>query len=148
MLIGVAHIGRIIAIHPDAFSDKAGHIVERQPTGVLSVAAVDHISERRDAAAVGKAQPDGFFEIDRRHQFPLAQIGDGRGAVLSCDAKSDALTGAPPVQSEHQSRSFGRAAVHVRKNAQRPMISMHPGQGAIDIIKPRLPDQRPVAEHP
>ncbi len=148
MFVGVAHIGGIIAIDADALGHKSGHVLKGQASGVLGMPTIDHKSQRRNAATVGKSQRHGFFEVDRRHQFTLAQIVDRGPAIPRRDPKRHALTGAAAIQPQNKARPLGRAAMHMRKNTQGAMIAMHPGQSAIDIVKARFPDQRPVAEDP
>ena len=107
MFVGVAHIGGIVAIDPDPLLDEAGHFVHGQAARILAVAAVDDIGERVDATAFGKSNADGFFQIDRRDEFALAQIVDRPFTVTPRDAESDPLAGAAPVEPENEARTFG-----------------------------------------
>ena len=72
---------------------------ERQPSRILHVAAIDHVSERADALprVVLEPQRPRYLAIDGCHLLALAQIGNGRGAALLRDAERDAAAGAAAI---------------------------------------------------
>ena len=148
MFVSIADIGGIVAIDADAFGHQPAHFLHGQPPGILGMIAIDDIGQRLRAAAVGELQRHRFFQIDRSHQFALAQIGDGVVAVAAGDAEGDALTGAAMVKPKDKAGTLRRAAMDMGEDAQRAVIAMHPGQRAVDEVEARPPHQRAIAKHP
>lgn len=148
MFVGISDIGRIVAIEAHALRDESGHFVRWQAAGILGVIAIDDIGERIDAAAVSEAQSDGFFEINRSHQLPFAQIGDGLRARIGRDTEGDPIARPAMVKSQHETRPFRRPAMNMRENTKAAMVALNRSPRALDEGKPRSPDQGAVAEHP
>ena len=91
--------GHVIAIGAGlavALDDMAVLLGERQPAGILHMAAVDDVSECGDTLARIILQPHRahHLAIDRRDLLARAQIGDDVGTVLLGDAEGDAAAGA------------------------------------------------------
>ena len=123
---------------------------ERQPAGVLHMAAVDDIGERGDAFTRFVLQPHRahHLAIDRGHLLARPQIGDHVGTVLFSDAEGDAAAGAAAVEPQHQARLLRRAAMHEGIDAERAVLADQPGRDAFLEFEARPPHQRSVAEHP
>jgi hypothetical protein len=81
---------------PVSLQHVAQLFCRRQPSGILYMAAVDHIDQGADALAHLVLQPHRSFHlaIDRGDLLALAQIGDGSSAVLLGDPECDAAAGA------------------------------------------------------
>ena len=123
---------------------------QRQPPGILHMAAVDHIGQRADALARLVLKPDRahHLAIDRGDLFARAQICDGRGALLVRDPKRDAAAGAAAVEPEHQAGLFRRSAMDEGIDAERAVLADQPRRNLLDELEARPPHQRAVAEHP
>jgi hypothetical protein len=74
---------------------------ERQPPGILHVAAVDHVDERADALAAPRspATPIVSPRVDRGDLLALAQIGNGGRAVSFSATRNATPRQAPPRSS-------------------------------------------------
>src|SRR5260221_6748141 len=123
---------------------------QRQPSGILHMAAIDHIGQRADALPRLVFQPHRARDlaIDRGDLLAFAQIGDGRVAVLLGDPEGDAAAGAAAIEPEHEARLFRCSAVDERVNAERAVFPDQPRRNLFDEFEARTPHQRAVAEHP
>jgi len=123
---------------------------EIEPAGILHVAAVDHVDERRHAPLAFAKQGDRAHRlaIDAGRLLARAQVRDGVGAFLPRHPIGDAAARAAEIEAEHQPGPFRRSPMHVREHAQRAMRADQPRRDALDKIEARPPDQRAIAEHP
>src|SRR5215468_2454022 len=98
-------------------------LVERKPTGILHVPAVDHVTQCRHPLLRVAPEPDRAraFAIDRGDLFACAQISDGPRALGCAHAVSNAATGSTPVETKHQARPLGCSAVDEGIDAQGSM---------------------------
>jgi hypothetical protein len=91
MLLRIEYIVDICA----SSAARAGHKLKKpapiKTSGVLGVAPIRDIGHRRGARAGAKIQFDAALGIDRRNQFAIAQIRQGRRPLRSGDAKRDAV---------------------------------------------------------
>src|SRR6185312_16239931 len=120
--------------------------VVRQPAGVLSMAAVDRIAKRFDAALRLAFQPDvpGQLTVHRGGLLAFAQIGERRGALARRHAVGNAAAGTAEIEAEHEARTLGGAAVVERIDAQRAMHADDVGWDPLEEFETRTPDQRAV----
>src|SRR6266851_5081787 len=74
--------------------------LERQPPGVLRMAAVDHVAERRDSPFGIVLEPDrpNALAVDRGHLLAGTQIGDGDRALARRHAIGDAAEGSDVIE--------------------------------------------------
>src|SRR6516165_10657823 len=123
---------------------------ERQPSGILHMATVDHIGKRADALPrlVLKPHRTRHLAVDRGDLFARTQVGYRRGAILLGDTKCDAAAGAAAVQPQHQAGLFRRSAMDEGIDAKRAVLADQPRRDALDEIEARPPYQRAIAEHP
>ncbi|MGY3470873.1 hypothetical protein ACVW0I_007744 [Bradyrhizobium sp. LM6.11] len=143
-LNGFHRRGHVVAVGAGlavALEHVAMLVGERQPTGILHVAAVDDIGERGDALPRVVLQPHRAhdFAIDRRHLLARAQIGDHIDAVLRGNTEGDAAAGAAAVEPKHQTRLFGRTTVHEGIDAERAMLADQPRRDAFLEFEARPP---------
>ena len=125
-------------------------LLQREPSGVLRMAAVDGVADRFDSP-LGLAFEPGRargFPIHRRHLLARPQISEGVGTLRRRDAIGDAAARAALVDAEHKTRPFGRTPVHERIDAQRAVQPDHARRRTLQIFEARPPDQRAIAEHP
>ncbi len=148
MLDGRAHIADIVAALAHRPAHDRGRMRFVHRAGILLMAAVGDIGHRAHLPAVGQAQADLPFQIDLRHQLPLAQIGHHLVAQFGRHAKRQTDAGAAAIEPQHQPRFFLRAAMHPGMDAQRAAIARQPRAAGLDMGKTRIPDQRAVAKHP
>src|ERR1700676_144262 len=87
---------------------------QRQAAGILDMAAVDHIAQRRDLARrlAPERDPTHAFAIDAGDLLARPQIGDRLGAIAGRHPKRDPLAGTATVETEHEAGSLGGAAVN------------------------------------
>src|SRR5215211_852748 len=119
-------------------------------SGVLRVAAIDHVADGRDAG-LGVADEDHRtqpFDIDAGHLLAFAQIGERLGPSPRRDPIDDTAAGAAVIETKNKPRALGRATVDERIDAERPMGSNQAGRNALRVRKARPPYQRPVGKHP
>ena len=123
---------------------------KRQPSGILHMAAIDDEAQRPylPPRFLLELDPPHRFQIDCRHLFAPAQIGDGLLARRGCDPKGDAAAHAAAVEPQHQAGPLRRAAMDERIDAQRPVQADQPRRHAFDEVEARTPHQRAVAEDP
>src|SRR4051794_27223414 len=93
---------------------------QREPPGILHVAAIDHIGQRADALPRFVLEPDRphHFAIDIGGLLTAAQIFHGFAALLRCHPECDAAAGAAAVEPEYQPGLFRRAAMVERIDAE------------------------------
>ena len=125
-------------------------LLQREASGILHVAAVDHVAERRHASLGLALEPDGAdaLEIDRGDLLARAQIGDGARARGRRHPIGDAAAGAAMIETEHEARPFRRPAVDEGIDAERPVGADQPRLEPLQIVEAGPPHQRAVAEHP
>src|SRR5258708_5891767 len=121
---GGQHIVAIVAGTAVALLHVAELFGQRQPPGILHVAAIDHVSQRADAL------PGFVFQPHRPHHLAIDVGG---------------LLAAAP---EHQAGLFRRAAMIERIDAKRAMLADQPRRDLLDEVEARAPHQRAIAEHP
>src|SRR5438067_10529998 len=88
-------------------------------SGVLRMAAIDHVADRRDAA-LGVADKDHrthAFDIDAGHLLAFAQIGYRLGPSPRRDPVGDAAADAAVIETKNKPRALGRATVDERIDA-------------------------------
>ena len=119
-----------------------------ESAGVLRVTRIHDIGGRAKTPPIIKSHAQFPFAIDMGHQFAFAQISEHGGCRLVLDPESDAAARAAPIQAEHKSGQLRRPSMHMRIDAEGPMIAAHKPQSALDKIKPGPPHQRPIAKHP
>src|ERR1700730_16596222 len=97
-------------------------LLDREPAGILHVAAVDDIGERPHLAArlVLELDPPHRFQIDAGDLLTVTQIGDGALALGGGDAEGDAAAHAAAVEAQNQAGLLRGAAMDIRKDAERP----------------------------
>src|SRR5215204_5593768 len=88
-------------------------LFECEAAGILRVAAVNHVAERlhRLRRLAFEPDPAHAFAINHRHLLARAQIADGFGSCLGGNAKGNAAARPTKVETEHQTRPFGRATM-------------------------------------
>ena len=123
---------------------------EREPPGILRVAAVDDEAERAHLPPrfLFQLDPPHRLQIDGGDLFAGAEIGNRFGARRGGDAKSDAAAHAAAIETEHETRPLRRAAMNERIDAKRPMQADEPRRHALEKVETGTPHQRTVAEHP
>ena len=121
-----------------ALADVAQLLLERQPPGILHMAAIDHVSQRADALPRLVVEPHRahHLAIDGGDLFALAQIGDGVVAMLRRDPERDAAAGAAAIEPEHQAGLFRRAAMDEGVDAERAVFADQPGRHPLEKSKP------------
>ena len=133
-----------------ALLHEAQLVAQRQPPGILHMAAIDHIGQRADPLAGFVFEPHGthHFAIDMGGLLAAAQILDDVAALLRRHPERDAAAGAAAVEPEHQAGLFRGAAMVERIDAERAVLADQPGRDLLDEVETRPPHQRAVAEHP
>src|SRR6202030_3527680 len=103
-------------------------LLDREPAGILHMAAVDDVGERPHLAArlVLELDPPHRFQIDAGDLLAAAQIGDCAVALGSGDAVSDTAAHAATVKPQNQAGLFRGAAVDMGKDAERPVQPNEP----------------------
>ena len=107
---------------------------QRQPAGILNMAAIDDIDQRADALSRLVLQPHRSLHlaVDRSDLFTLAQIGDGGRAVPFGDPERDAAAGAAAIEPEHETGLFRRSAMDEGIDAERAMLADQPRRRPLD----------------
>src|SRR5262245_58763595 len=125
-------------------------LLEREPSGILRVPAVDHVAQRPYPPLALALEPDRAhaFAIDRGHLLARAQIGDGLAAVGRGHAIGDAATGSAAVEAEHETRPLRRPAVDEGINAERPMRANEPRLDPLRNRNGRPTDQLATGKAP
>ncbi len=120
-----------------ALADEVQLLVERKPAGILRMAAVDHVAERRHLPFRRSAQPHLSHEFAVHHGdlFARAQIGDGIGAPCRRHPEGDAAAGSAVVEAKHQSWTLRRAAMHERIDAERTVGADQPRLDAFNKVE-------------
>lgn len=131
-----------------ALRHKSQLIRLRQPSGVLRMLSIDHISHARHRTAVRQQCGEGDFTVDGRDLFPLAQIGESFSAPLGGYPESGSTTGAAAIEAKHEARFFRGAPVDMGEDAKRSMITADESRLALFKFKAGTPHQRPIAEYP
>ena len=87
--------------------------VEIKAPGVLGVAAIDHVGQRRYIAPwrCRERNPAHGFQVYGGHLFALAQIQDGGVAVRRGYPVGNAATGAATVESKYETGLLRRPAM-------------------------------------
>src|ERR1700689_1743934 len=103
-------------------------LLDREPAGILHVAAVDDVGERPHLAArlVLELDPPHRLEIDAGDLLAAAPIGDGALALRGSDAEGDAAAHAAAVEAQNQAGLFRGAAMDVGKDAEPPVQPNEP----------------------
>ncbi len=105
-----------------ALADLMQLLVEREPAGILRMAAIDHVAQRRHPPVRMSEQRHVAqdFAIDLGDLLALAQIVRPplRGSARR-DAEGDAAAGAAAVEAEHEAGPLRRAAMHEGIDAER-----------------------------
>ncbi len=136
--------GPIVAV---ALGDHVDDPVLRQAAGVLLVAAVDRKGDGGDRALAGsQAQPARIIGVGRH--FALVQVGHHVFGLRRRHPVRQAMTGAAPVEAEHQPGTLLGAAVAVGENAEMPVIAVEVSRTHLQVWETRVPHQRAVAKHP
>src|SRR5262245_10281822 len=107
---GGDHIVAVVAGLPVSLAHVVDLLLEREPPGILRMAAIDHVADRRHHAlrvALEPHLPDEF-PINHGHLLARAQIADSLCALPGCDAESHAAAGAATVEPQHEPRPFRR----------------------------------------
>jgi hypothetical protein len=104
--------------------DERGGMRRVDAAGILPVAAVDDIGQRRDDAAAVEANGQQAFEIDAGDQLAVAKIGKDFVAKLAWHLEGETDAGAAAIQAEHQPGPFGRSAVDEGRNAERAAVAV------------------------
>src|SRR6185437_6036140 len=133
-----------------ALPDVVKLLGERETSGILPVAAVDHIAQGLHALARITHQPNRTpdFAINEGDLFARPEIRDRVGAFLRRHAVGDAPAIAAAVEAEHQPGPLRRAAMHERIDAERTVLPDQPRVEPFEIVEARPPHQRAVAENP
>src|SRR5215831_21100611 len=136
----------VIAIGPGlavALPHMMQTLRQRQPAGILHVAAIDDVAHRPHTA------PGTLFELDLPHRFDIdrrdllarAQIAQGRGACRGGDPIGDAAAHSAAIKPEHEAGPLGRAAMDKGEHAERTVQPDQSGGDALAIRKSRPPHQ-------
>src|SRR5271168_2696744 len=88
---GLKHIVAVVAGAAMALPHVTQLFMQRKPSGILNMATVDDVSERRDPLARIVFQPDRAhdFAVNMGGLFAGAQIADDFVAMARCDTKRD-----------------------------------------------------------
>src|ERR1700684_3457535 len=99
-----------------ALPDIVHALLDREPAGILHVAAVDDVGERPHLAArlVLELDAPHRLEIDAGDLLAAAQIGDGADALGGGDAEGDAAAHAAAVEAQNQAGLLRSAAMDIR----------------------------------
>ena len=124
VLMGAPDIVRILARDAFALTHQREHRLFGQASGILLMVAVGDVGERIEAPAVVEPQRQPSFEIDGGRLLTGAQVVDRLVGLLGGDAEGDAAADAAPIEAEHQSRNFRRAAMDMRQDAQGAMVAV------------------------
>src|SRR6202171_3227338 len=122
-------------------------LLDREPAGILHMAAVDDVGERPHLAArlVLELDPPHRLEIDGGDLLAAAQIGDGAVTLRGGDTEGDAGAHAAAGETHNQAGFLWRAAVDVGKHAERPVQPNEPRRHPLPHVKTRPPHQRAIA---
>src|SRR4051812_45192967 len=100
-------------------ADMMKLLVERETAGILGVAAVDHVAERRNGLIALEPDPAQTFAVDHCDLLAGPQVLDGRCPIGGGNPKRDAAAGADVVEAEDETRPFRRAPMEKRIDAER-----------------------------
>jgi hypothetical protein len=125
-------------------------LVEREPSRILRVAAIDQVAQRRHSLPGLPAQPDRAdrLAVNRRNLLALAQIRDGLRTLGGAYPIGNSAAGSSPVEPQDKARPFSRSAMDKGVDAERAVGSHKAGLQPLDKRKVRPPHQRAVGEHP
>src|SRR5215510_16192271 len=129
-LDGGEHIVTVVAGAPVSLADDAELLVERQPAGILHMAAISDIGQRADTLLRRVVEPDRahHFTIDVGGLLAGAQIFDGKLAQLGRDTEGDATAGAAAVEAQYQAWFFRGAAMIEGIDAERAVFANQTGR--------------------
>src|ERR1700758_4170258 len=125
-------------------------LLQRQLACILRVAAVGDISQSLHALPCIALDPDRshHLAVNSGFLFALAQISKCRIPVRFGDLKECSLAGSAAIKSQYEAWSLRGAAMNVRIDTQRAVFADQTGGKLGDILKSRLPHQRPIAKYP
>jgi len=152
-LEGLDRLDHVVAVRPGpavALAHEVQAFGERQPAGILDVAAVDDVAERPHLA------PGLVFELDTPHRFEVdagdllarPQIGDGLGPRRRGDAERNAAAHAAAIEAQNEARPLRGAAMDERIDAKRPVQADQPRRYPLEDVETGPPHQRAIAEDP
>src|SRR5262245_31351185 len=97
------YVVAVVAGAAVALADVMQLLLQRQPAGVLRMAAVDRVADRVDPTLWISLEPDAphRLAIDRRDLLAPPQIGQRGGALGRRDAVRDTAAGAALIDAEH-----------------------------------------------
>ncbi len=144
------HVIAVVARLPVALAHEMQLPLQRQPSGILPVAAVHHVAERVHALLRVVVEPDGArgLAIDQGDLLACPQVGDGGRALFRRNPIGNAAAIAAAVEPEHQAGRLWRAAVHEGIDAERAVGADQAGMAALEDVEARPPHQRSVGENP
>ena len=118
--------------------------------GILRMVAIDHEHQRTDGISRLACQPQRAdkLAIHHRHLLARAQVGERLFPLVRRNLERDAMASAAAIETEHQTRPFGRPAIHVRVEAQAAVKTVEDGLLARDERETWIPHQRAVAKYP
>src|SRR5579863_5055650 len=105
---GGKHVIAIVSGTAMSLPDEAKLLGRREPSGILHVAAIDHVSKRTEPLAGFVCEPHRtrHFAIDVGGLLAAAQIVDRFLAPACRDAEGDAAAGAAAVEAKHEAGLF------------------------------------------
>ena len=125
-------------------------LLQRQPSGILRVAAVHNVAEPRDPLRGLTAEPDrpNDLPINRCYLLAFAQISNDIGALLYADPVGQAATRTAVIEAKHEPRPLRGAPMDEGVDAQRPMRPDEASFNALHEGKVGPPHQGSIGENP
>src|SRR6266702_3790117 len=136
-----------MATPANPLQDEPSRLVDREAPGIARMAAA-HGERESLLRPARREQAHGTAIIDATRHFALPEIvdrarGPGRG-----NADRHAAAGAAAIETEHQSRPFGRAAIAARVVAEAAVPAAQHRRLDRVMGKTGIPHQRAIGEDP
>jgi len=150
MIHGALTIVWVFAGLPFAVSDQIHLPLKRLLARILFMVSVNNETKCLDLRSwsINQCERAGYIQIDTRHLFALLQISAGCVHLFWRDAIGKPATGPTSIKSKDQAWSLSGSAMHMAKNAKRPVISMKAGAITFNEWKSGPPHQGPISKYP
>ena len=132
----------------DTLRDELRPAMEVELAHVRRVRRIGDEGERVHAAAARQRRGDEARLVDAPRHFPVPEPGERTAHLASRDAKRHAPARAAAAKAHDEPGLAVRAAVAGGKDAQRPVIAVHPGEAPFPVREAGRPHERAVAEDP